>query len=264
MYLSSVKTENKYSVLILLSWIIGILPSCQKQLGNESPANAVLEIRFHPQLDGFPLEYGTTYQLPTGEAFEPRVFKFYAGKISLQQRNGSLTSTTKDPYYLLGAASEDELTIRTTIPPGTYSNLEFLLGVDSARNVSGVQSGALDPLKGMFWTWNSGYIFAKLEGISPSSSVQGNKVEYHVGGFRVPFNAAQAIRLPLAVSGELELKAGQTCILDIAVTLDNWFTGPYPFSISDHPVCMTPGELAWNISRNFSGLFSVTNLSIEE
>ena len=78
------------------------------------------------------------------------------------------------------------------------------------------------------------------------------------------YNAAQKIRLPIPQYGNFQLKAGQTCIIDIDITLENWFTGPYPLSIANHPVCMTPGELAWNISRNFSGLFSVTNLSIEE
>ncbi len=264
MYLSCVRIENRYSVLILLCWTLLILPSCQKNIGDENPATAHLEIRFHPQLDGFPLELGSTYQLPTGESFEPTVFKFYTGNIALQQNGGSLISTTKDPYYLINAASTEELILRTSIPEGNYTNLEFLLGVDSARNVSGVQSGALDPVKGMFWTWNSGYIFAKLEGISPQSTIQGDQVEYHVGGFRVPYNAAQKIRLAIPRYGNFQLKAGQTCIIDIDINLENWFTGPYPLTIASHPVCMTPGELAWNISRNFSGLFSVTNLSIEE
>jgi hypothetical protein len=34
--------------------------------------------------------------------------------------------------------------------------IKFLLGVDSLKNVSGIQTGALDPAKGMFWTWNTG------------------------------------------------------------------------------------------------------------
>jgi hypothetical protein len=51
------------------------------------------------------------------------------------------------------------------------TGIRFLLGVDSARNVSGIQTGALDPARGMFWTWNSGYVMAKIEGSSPSAHV---------------------------------------------------------------------------------------------
>jgi hypothetical protein len=69
------------------------------------------------------------------------------------------------------------------------------LGVDSIRNVSGIQTGALDPLKGMFWTWNSGYVMAKLEGSSESSNSAGNRFTYHIGGFRPGMNVLKTIDL---------------------------------------------------------------------
>ena len=53
------------------------------------------------------------------------------------------------------------------MPAGNYNSLSFLLGVDSMHNVSGAQTGALDPANDMFWTWNSGYVMAKMEGASP-------------------------------------------------------------------------------------------------
>ncbi|WP_316930094.1 MbnP family protein, partial [Hymenobacter sp. IS2118] len=39
------------------------------------------------------------------------------------------------------------------IPVGDYQSVSFTVGVDSARNVAGAQTGALDPNNGMFWTW---------------------------------------------------------------------------------------------------------------
>lgn len=262
MYLSYVRIENRYSALTLLCWILWILPSCQKATEEDLPDLASLELRFHPLMQGAPLNLNTSYTLPGGETFEPRVFKFYCGQIVGKTQTGESINSTGDPYYLADAAQPATLTIRTKIPAGRYPSFEFLLGVDSARNVSGVQSGALDPLKGMFWTWNSGYIFAKLEGRSPDASTPNNAVEYHIGGFRVPYNAAQSINLPVAVSTDLQ--PGQTLVLDIDVELEKWFTGPYPLSIASNAVAMTPGELAWNISRNFRGLFTVTQSSVEE
>jgi len=47
----------------------------------------------------------------------------------------------------------------------------------------------------MFWTWNSGYIMAKLEGTSPVSSQPNNKFEYHIGGFREPVNVVSKVRV---------------------------------------------------------------------
>ncbi len=69
----------------------------------------------------------------------------------------------------------------------------FLLGVDSLHNVSGAQTDALDPAKDMFWTWNTGYVMAKLEGNSPSSALVNNKYEFHVGGFSGKYNVLKKI-----------------------------------------------------------------------
>lgn len=55
------------------------------------------------------------------------------------------------------------------VPAGLYSKIRFNLGVDSARNRSGEQTGDLDPSLGMYWNWTNGYIHYRLEGrILPS------------------------------------------------------------------------------------------------
>ena len=59
-----------------------------------------------------------------------------------------------------------------------------MIGVDSARNTSGAQLGALDPANSMFWSWNSGYIFVRMEGNSPQSTQPYNKLQFHIGGFK--------------------------------------------------------------------------------
>ena len=52
------------------------------------------------------------------------------------------------------------------------------LGVDSITNSEGVHGGDLDPTKGMYWSWQSGYIQFKFEG-----SYQGKEYSLHLGGF---------------------------------------------------------------------------------
>ena len=44
--------------------------------------------------------------------------------------------------------------------------LKFVLGVDDSTSAQGIGEGPLDPIKGMYWTWQSGYINFKLEGVS--------------------------------------------------------------------------------------------------
>jgi len=60
-----------------------------------------------------------------------------------------------------------------------------LIGTDSITNVSGALDGDLDPIKGMYWAWNSGCINFKLEG---TRVISGKKTpfEYHIGGYNGP------------------------------------------------------------------------------
>lgn len=74
-----------------------------------------------------------------------------------------------------------------------YDSITFLIGVDSLHNVSGAQTGALDPVNDMFWTWNSGYVMAKLEGNSSSSPQMNQKFEYHIGGYSGKHNVVKKL-----------------------------------------------------------------------
>ncbi|MEZ4798230.1 MAG: MbnP family protein [Flavobacteriales bacterium] len=62
------------------------------------------------------------------------------------------------------------------------SQINFSVGIDSITNVSGVMGGDLDPTKGMYWTWQSGYINFKLES---------SKITYHLGGYASPYPTIQ-------------------------------------------------------------------------
>jgi hypothetical protein len=75
------------------------------------------------------------------------------------------------------------------LPEGDYHTMTFYVGVDSLKSTAGIdeRTGVLDVIENaeMYWTWNSGYIFFKLEGTSPQApEVNGkNPITYHIGGF---------------------------------------------------------------------------------
>lgn len=81
------------------------------------------------------------------------------------------------------------------VPPGRYTGIELLLGIDAARNHAGAQTGTLDPARGLFWTWKTGHISFVFEGRSPQSGSGGQALRYHVGGAA---SAARSVFLPLA------------------------------------------------------------------
>tara|TARA_B110000459_G_scaffold58957_1_gene66162 strand:+ start:5189 stop:5833 length:645 start_codon:yes stop_codon:yes gene_type:complete len=73
--------------------------------------------------------------------------------------------------------------------------IQFLLGVDSKTASKGIGEGALDPINGMYWTWQSGYINFKMEGISKKSPTRKNRFQLHLGGYNKPWATQQEVSL---------------------------------------------------------------------
>ena len=62
------------------------------------------------------------------------------------------------------------------------------------------QGGVLDPIRGMYWTWQAGYIHWKIEGQFLSGAK--SQFEYHIGGYRKPYGTAQLVHIPFAPENE--------------------------------------------------------------
>lgn len=100
-------------------------------------------------------------------------------------------------YRLIDLAEEASLSFKIDRP--TKNNrLRLILGVDSLTTSKGILEGDLDPTLGMYWTWQSGYINVKLEGSSPLIPGKRKEFQFHLGGYRSPFVAAQTFFPPLA------------------------------------------------------------------
>lgn len=70
------------------------------------------------------------------------------------------------------------------------------IGIDSMQTAGTNFSDALDPIHGMFWAWNSGYINVKIEGISRKSIQRGNIFQVHLGGYLNPYSTAFSMSVP--------------------------------------------------------------------
>jgi len=156
------------------------------------------------------------------------------------------------------------LSFTVNFAENAYDSIQFLLGVDSAMNTSGAQTGALDPMNDMFWTWNSGYVMLKLEGTSPQSSIVNNKVEYHIGGFSGPNSVLNYLTLHFPKDKSLLIRKGKTSTVIIDVDVDGFWNAGTAIRISGTPVCSLPGVLAKQIAANFSKLFRIKNIINEK
>jgi hypothetical protein len=198
----------------------------------------------------------TDYTNPAGESFRLSMFKYYISNIELVQGAGPIYRFPNS-YYLIDEA--DSLTKTFTlpnVPVGDYTEIRFIIGVDSTRNVSGAQTGALDPINGMFWEWKTGYIFVKLEGTSPSSSDSLKRIRYHIGGFQNP-NNIRTVALP--ISGNMTVTNGGTAVMNWKVNVNEMLQTPNPVKFAEHPVLMFDAATA-QVADNYKDMFSITSI----
>ncbi len=243
------KTRSNITLTILA--LMAILASCQKDSSSETDT-APLTISFSLMAYGAPIDTAFQYTNFSGEKFNISSFKFYVTGIEFA--NATTSASEKSIYHLVDLAQPASRQFNVNLKTGIYDKINFIIGVDSSRNVSGAQTGALDPTNGMFWTWNTGYIFAKLEGRSPASPAPFQKLTHHIGGFRTGENAIRKVSLAIP------FEVGRTKELVINADVQKWFDGPHRISIVSNASVMSPGGVALRIADNYAGMFSINKV----
>lgn len=240
-----------YILLIVLVANKSIAQVNKIQTGQRYP----ITITFQNRVDSQILSLDSSYTNPHGETFTVRNFRYYIKSISVIENSGDHIYKIwqlPESYFLIDERKLESKSISFQIPFANISSIQFSIGIDSIKNVSGVQTGALDPANGMFWTWNSGYIFAKLEGVSPQSKAPANNFTYHIGGFRSSENAVRQVVLPI----DRQLSPKENSIT-IAANVNAWFAGNNAIKIAEQPATMQPGKLSMQIADNYSRMFSI-------
>ncbi|WP_225586925.1 MbnP family protein [Algoriphagus sp. Y33] len=216
------------------------------------------------------------YTNARGEAFSIRTLRYFISNIKLYTASGEeYMVPQEESYFLIQAEDRDTRFTKVTAPEGDYTKISFVLGVDSLRNTMSVDQrpGVLsfDPDQGhggggMYWGWNSGYIFFKFEGNCDliSDDQQGDptgnrQFKYHIGGFggysAPTLNNIKEITLDLNQGGIAQVREGLRSNVHLFVDVMNVFNGQHTFSIQEHPNVMF-SDYSVNIANNFPGMFS--------
>lgn len=173
--------------LAILTLGLAILASCKKEDPQPTPAapatgSVEVNLAHHWVTENDNFSLNNAYIHPTTE--DTMIFttlKYYISNFRLKKSDGTWWSHPES-YFLVNLSSPTSAKLDLTgVPPGQYTEMEYTFGVDSLRNVSGAQTGALSVSNNMFWSWNSGYIMLKAEGISDNSST--GSFAFHLGGF---------------------------------------------------------------------------------
>lgn len=230
--------------------------ACKKELLRK---DGNFRLNFEHKVGTAPLKLGTTvYKNPSAEDYTISAFKYYISNVYLLKMDNSILRLPVS-YHLVDESKPDSKSILLNAPQGEYRAIGFKLGVDSIRNVSGAQTDALDPTMGMFWSWNSGYIMAKLEGASPISTAPNKMLTFHIGGFKGQFNAVQDIRIQTPIS--ITVAPDREPAVTFSADVNTWFGQPNPVSFATSATIHAPGEAAWKISLNYKNMFRITNVT---
>lgn len=251
------------SVIIIIGAAL-CFASCKKNdtLPFDSNARAPLSVEFD-NIDGAQnLALNTaTYTNASGEGYTVTKLKYYVSNFNFTKTDGTVFTVAQDSSYFLIDESTGENGIEFSVPEGEYSKVSFVLGVDSLRNTMDIskRTGVLDPTgdgADMYWGWNSGYIFFKLEGNSTASA--DGRFIYHIGGFggysSPTINNLKTITLDLAARGIPQVKQGKTANIHLMIDVAKFFDGTNTISIAANPLIMFD-PYSTTIADNFTSMF---------
>jgi hypothetical protein len=155
------------------------------------------QITILPVFGDKPIAADTWFVSKNGDSIQFDNIRFYLSNIQLEMDDKTLIADTVKAH-LIDVFEPNSLKI--AFPKVDYKHVKMLgfnIGIDSLTNVSGALGGDLDPQRGMYWAWQSGYINLKIEGRSPQCKNRKNVFQYHIGGYLSPFYAMRQITLPV-------------------------------------------------------------------
>jgi hypothetical protein len=198
------------SITMALSGAL-LLAACEKKplpdtgTGGPDPSGmSTVKLEFFSKVGTANMVLGNQwYKNDFGDSFKVNAFNYYISNIKLNGTKGTYTET--ESYHVIKTGVDSLMSFDLkNVPYDTYNSMTVMIGVDSARNVSGAQTGALDPLHEMYWSWKTGYIMMKFEGYSPQSTGADNLLIFHIGGHAGKFAGQRTVTLnfptPIKVS----------------------------------------------------------------
>ncbi len=242
------------------------LSSCKKDEVSQydSGVKAELSVEFDNIVGGSDLQLNTgSYTNAAGEAFKVTKLKYYVSNFSLTNTNGTTYTVPQDScYFLIDESDETTHEPILKVPEGEYKTLSFTLGVDSLRNTMDIsqRTGSLDPTTtaaDMYWSWNSGYIFFKMDGTSPAITSMGGVFQYHVGGFGgysspTP-NNLKTFTLDLTSRGIPKVKTGKETNIHLMVDILQVLNGSTNMSFATTSMIHSPAA-GIPLSNNYANM----------
>ena len=248
--------------LLGLLALAAVLGGCKKDNGSSQPTvgTVTLEMENVAGPKDVALD-GSTYATPSGETFSISTLEYYISNVVFTRTDGS-TYAAPGVYHLVDVSKPEttEFTI-SNVPVGDYSGVKFVVGVDSMATKADPLSlpGDLNPANNMYWVWNTGHIFLKLEGTVASAN---NKpLVAHIGGYRAPYSAIVTAAPAFPSGTTLLVRADHAPEIHFSADVLKMFDGVTHIPLSTFPTAMQPSAASVQVAQNYAaGMFSVEHI----
>jgi hypothetical protein len=258
-------TIRFFTLLGLLAVPLALVSGCDKDsdaLKNAGPVN--FTIRNVAGSQNLVLN-STVATTAAGETFTVSTFQYYLSNIKFTKSDGT-TYAAPDTYYLVNQAKASSLNFTVPdVPAGEYTGVSFLVGVDAQKTGltdPATFTGDLNQANNMYWTWNSGHIFLKLEGTITSTSPN-KPLTCHIGGYTDPNNAI-VMAAPTFNGAKLTVQANRTPQLSLIANVTKVFDGPTPTTLSTFTGAHMPSAQSVQLAQNYAtGMFTVEKITTE-
>ncbi|WP_412463944.1 MbnP family protein [Flavobacterium mekongense] len=207
-----------------------------------SQKNDSIAVNFKVNFDQFPLEFNKSYVSAQNDTIQISSFKCYLSGIEIHYTDKTVFIPKTKPH-LLDYAIPNSMQLALPNQRKTIAKVCFNIGIDSVTNTSGALDGDLDPIKGMYWAWQSGYINLKIEGQSSSCQTRKNQFQFHLGGYQQPYYNLRR--------KEINVKSQDNSI-DIVIDLAVFFAET---NLSKTNAVMTPGNKAMELADISAKMF---------
>lgn len=232
-----------------------VVLGCKKDdHADHSDNSGHVEFTVTNKVDSTVLQIGQRiYTTSEGNNYQIDLLKYYISNFTFIKADGSEYNAGNYDLINSGDAASYDIGLEG-IPNGTYTGLRFYLGIDSARNNDLANIGDLDPATGMFWPWNTGYIFFMAEGNFITSSGNVSALRHHYGGNP----ALVEIELPI----DLNVNSNHRHV-DLTFDLNVLYNSPTPIDLDvDYDRQSFSSDRTWleNMKGNFPSAFYISGV----
>lgn len=251
----------KIKTFVSLLFVSLLILSCKKDTEIVVPDAAkepTVAFNFKALVDNAPLVPNTKwYKNANNDSFCVTKLNYYISNLKFRRDDGSVYSEPNSYHIIKHVEGVTSFTV-SNLPEGHYNQIEFLIGVDSVRNISGAQTGDLSPDSLMFWDWSTGYIFFKFEGQYKNTATPiADYYSMHIGGFKAPDNFIKKCTFNL--STHLIAEKNKQSKVFYNTSINEIFTNPIVVDFATY-ASVGGGRKAHEISDNYKDMFTIDHI----